>query len=204
MCFVIIQKPLKKIVSFYLVFLSNTFLLGGICYGISYALSSSFKRDFQFSTGFVLVVAVLFFCLVKRLCVLFYSRKQVSNFQYSVNLTINGITRNIQAYLDSGNLLKKNCVPVSILSLGEFEKFKTDVNIVTFLQRKTSKMLAECEFITYKTLSSENVVMVLKPEKFEIEFSKNLKFASETYIGVVPKEFMKTNGIGLLLNGALI
>lgn len=205
----ILTKPrkIKQMLTAFLMFMLNTFLMGGVCYAILGFANQNFQLNSAISSnlmvGFVLLSAIVYYLILNKLLKVFYARKQINQYCFSVNLTINNITKNIVGFLDSGNNITHNGLPISIIPLNLAIQFNKSINIVSLLQ-KNKVLLPESAYIKYSTVSGHGSMLVFKPSKFEIKIGNSFLDFSNSYIGISLKEISSSNSYSILLNSYLI
>ncbi len=200
-------KKVKQLISSFIVFMFNTFLMGGVCYAILGFAGQNLQLNNYLTSnlivGFVLLSALVYYLTLNKLLKMFYAKRHMHQYCYNVNLTINKTTKNITGFLDSGNNIKHNNLPISIIPLNLAIQFEKSLNIVSLLQQN-KVLLPESSYIKYSTVSGQGSMLIFKPTKLEIKIGNNFIDFSNSYIGISLKEISNSESYSILLNSFLI
>lgn len=162
---------LKQFLLFYFVFLSSTFIMGGLCM----ALQNLFQNKLS---GVVIVLAIfVFYIILKNLLKQFYVKKKLNNFYYKLQLILSDKKVNIKAYLDSGNLLqdKSTGCPILIIDYKTFEQlFGEKISIIDYLQNRLDKKL-KGKYLNYQTVNGQSKMFVCSIDKVILKTNNNIE-----------------------------
>ncbi len=138
----------------------------------------------------ILVITYLFELVAKHLKYKF----KTNNFIYEVTLYLNQNHITINAYLDTGNLLTYNGLPVVILDLKTYLKL-TKNNLIKFY-------LTPSKTIKTNTVNGSENLKLIKLDKMIIHNGKNKKSIKEQYVAVTPN--FKADNYSALLSPNVI
>ena len=161
---------LKNQIFFFVMFMFTTAVYGGINLMIYYCLYGDFASSQKLPT--VLIVCV--FCVVSYFLnqckIKLYSKKQINNFLFDVTITNNNWVLKTKAYLDTGNVLKDNKTqkPITLINFKVFEELNPDFTIDKLITKNLSG-LQNGRYITVKTATSTNTLLVFDADKLEIK-----------------------------------
>jgi len=113
-----------------LLFVLFTFAFGGILLaifsfmGVSTVTGLIFGYNSQIPLGAILAGVILFAILMVRLLKRLYKRKQLVQFYYNIELTVNHKKVALQGFLDTGNTLNNiNNKPIVVVGSGQLNKW---------------------------------------------------------------------------------
>lgn len=182
---------IKKFLFSYFIFLTSTFIMGGLIL----SLQNSFSG---FDINYALLVIFVFYVILKNLVNEFYRKRTVTNFIYDLTLQNENKKIDIRVYLDSGNLLQddKSGLPILIVNFNTFEKIFIDkVNIFDYLTQKLDKKI-KGHYIVYRTLSGTDKMFVCKIDKISIK--NTFKKEINVLLGLGKNTFKNKDYEGLL------
>lgn len=150
-------KSVKNFISYYLIFITYTFLLGGIIWGvinlfeIDYTISGIMFYSFEFPIGLFVLITLTGVYLCKYL--ISFLRKQLhkSSLLYPIKLFSNNECVEGVGFYDSGNTLEVDGEYVSIISLSLFSCLYSDISIEKILLRRIEG-LKNIKYITINGL----------------------------------------------------
>ena len=186
LCFICcLNKNIKEQFKFYITFMIATCLFGGIFFFSYYSILIPLNL-INIPVGFfaliVFTLGKVTFKYVKK-----YFKPYISEFYYSCEILINDKKLKVNAFLDTGNLLKdKNCdKPIVIIELSVLRQILTKKQISTLIQHDlTDLRLKDLHIIEYGTIECKTKKMVVfTPDKFTIEL-KNGKKEVNCLLGV--------------------
>ena len=195
----------KDLISCYITFMFNTFLMGGLTFAILFLGGKNLNLQ-TLSSNFLIIIVILvsivYYFLFNKLLKVFYQKQHILKFCYQVELTINNNTQSIVGFLDSGNNLKYLDCPVCIISYQTLTKFEKNLSILDLMLKKPVLFL-NSSYIKYNTVSGQGSMLVFTPDKLKIKLKdKYLQFSS-CYIGVSLNEVSSSNSYSILLNSNL-
>ncbi len=167
-----------------LYFYMTSIILGGFLYFLRIEFSYTDTKYFYYEG---LNLNYLFLIFLVPLILYLYLRsikalKEIHNYYYRISITINNVTFNLNAFLDTGNKLKDPITNKPIILINK-KLLKGKINI-------RSPM-----YIPYHTINNHALLECLKPEKILIN-NQELK----NYLIGLSNNSFKLNGIECLLN----
>ena len=162
MCLMLIDKVvLKKLAFLFFVFLSFTFLMGG--------LIIAFENLFTISINGLISALIIFgfYIILKSIVKQIYRKKHLNNFYFDIKLENSGKNFDIKAYLDSGNLLQddETGLPILIINFETFTKlFGDKITVMDFLQKKLDQKI-KGRYISFSTVGGEAKMFVCNIDK---------------------------------------
>lgn len=169
------HRGFKSYIVTLLIFLTCTFALGGVCFGIMYMFSSNVNINGLIINGFELPIS-LFFLLI---CVYIYlifklvqaMRKKQVKLQYVYNLVIkqNNKSYNLEGFLDSGNHLYYSGQPVVVISQKMFSKIFSNISYdKVLLQRITDNDINGANYIVANAINGSKKLLVFNIQELQI------------------------------------
>ncbi len=196
MALIIIDKfVFKKFLLLFIVFISSTFLMGGLIIAMEYLFNVSING--LMSAGIIL----LFYFILKGVIKQFYIKRKLNKFYYNLLLTNGEKTLDIKAYLDSGNLLQDDETGLSILVINysTFSKlFDNKVSVMDYLQKKLDKKI-KGKYISFSTVGGVSKMFVCNIDKVMTYEKGEEKKEIHVLLGIGTKCF-KSNDCDALLS----
>lgn len=171
MMIIIVKKysSIKEIIATFLVFITVTFMLGGVCYAIMALLAiKSHPQNiviFGYATpvSLYLVIICLFMFVFLKILRFVQHKTSMSNYIYTIKITVNNKQFHLKAFLDTGNqLFDENNHPVLVLSQDYYRKIA-----------KTTNLKPINSFMVNSVTNSSNLI-VFQLDSLEI-LCKNIK-----------------------------
>ena len=128
------KTTLKQFFISFILLFTYTYALGGAIISLS---SASYLTSFgvvitsKFNLTFVCLIIILLTYAIDMIAKHLKYRSKTNNYIYKIELELNNNKIQINAYLDSGNLLQFNEKPVIILDLNSYLKL-TKSNLINF------------------------------------------------------------------------
>lgn len=177
-----------------LVFFGMTALAGGLCVLVNYLIIGDFVVS-------VTAAPVMPYCACTCIvCALILAGKTVwektkkrrlrSSYHYDVDVTLFGKSYKLKGFLDSGNTLYDNSsgLPVVVVKLSAIEK-KLDDRLIVLLLSGDASLIDGVRYISTQGLGGQTRLAVVKPEKLELYFGKNVNTNKSVMVGVSVKDF---------------
>ncbi len=142
----------------------------------------------------LILVAFLYFLIVYKLIRHFYNIKKHKKFEYRVSFICGDNSYSCVAYLDSGNFLVEEGLPVVVIDYNAFLHI-TGYNIENIVKKTFS--LKNAHYINYTTISGGQNMLVFEVDSVEVEGKR-----CECYLGLNLKGF--ENNYSALLSPAVI
>ena len=204
--FMVPQFNIKNFITYFLIFISFTFLLGGFSYAVlffiggkDYSLEDISKNSsYVFSIIYLLLAIYIWFLitLIKN----FYKKQKFQNFIYNIKIFCNNKNYFLKGYLDTGNFLIDNITkkPILIINLKTFFKMFKDINIVDVINLNLDKKISG-KYINCKTVTGYDKMFVFNAQGIYIEQNKNFK-KLDVLLGFNFKFNLKNNNFDILLS----
>ncbi len=188
----------KQFVIHYLIFLSLTFVLGGVCYALLNALNIPYNdtgivlNGYAVPISLLILLAFVYVYLMIKLIKYYHKRKSCLPYYYDIVLTIAGKDHYIRGYLDSGNRLYDNVdgKPVAVLSFGTFCKIFDDFPFhKLLLSNVTSDQLEGAHYIKVNSVDVSKQMLVFTAERMQIQYGGKTIDNRNVSLGVSTKNF---------------
>lgn len=147
-------KNIKSFLTYYFLFISYTFLLGGACigmitiFGIEYTMSSVLIYNLDLPMGVIVLLLFVIIKLAFKFVKCLKNKLSMANFIYSVKITDGDVTLSVPAFLDTGNNVSFADKGVNIMSLNVFFKLYKDIDLHNvLLKRMSSSELKSVEYL---------------------------------------------------------
>ena len=193
------KQTFKQFLTNFILLFIFTYAIGGIIVGLS---SSSYQTSFGIiiSSKFNLEIICMFVIILTYIIQLVSKntkfRIKTNNYIYQTTLIQNSKKLNINAYLDTGNLLNFNGNPIIVVDLDCYLKL-TNTTLIDYYINKT-----EC--LNAGTISGESSIKLFKIDKVIINLGKNKIILNNQYIGVNANSSFKDTSYKALLSPLLL
>lgn len=135
------KLDIKKTFYLYLSFISFTFLFGGASYFLKTTVSTFYNNQINNIPFFyILLLCVLIFYTTILIVQKIYTKKSFVNFEFNVTLFSEHTKISTTAFLDSGNKLTDNFMPVILIDSLTFLKLYPTESLTNVLLKKTDKL----------------------------------------------------------------
>lgn len=171
-------KTWKKFFATYFLFFLTTFVFGGasigLCemLGIKYKLESGVSYQNQIPIGVIMLVCVFVYFCLKNAIKFCFSRHKIDNLQYKITIINNEKKCDITAFLDTGNCLYHNNMPITIINYEIFNKICPKIKFEDILLKR--KIDLPCaEYIEIESLENmKQNLLVFQVDSLVIENKK--------------------------------
>lgn len=168
-------KNFKSYIVTLLLFLTCTFALGGICFGIMYMFNANVSMNGIIINGFELPIS-LFLLLIGTYVyfmfqlVIVMRKKQVKQpYLYSLVIKQDNKTYNLEGFLDSGNHLYHSGQPVVVISQKMFSKIFSNISYdKVLLQRITKSDISGADYIVANAINGAKKMLVFHIQELQI------------------------------------
>lgn len=195
MVLVLKKFTFKKFIITFITFISITFMMGGMCFGIMYLLNLDFTINGILIYGFEVPMSLFLICVfgylyltVKIISVVRHER-QLGKYTYNITLTCNDKEYSLVGFLDTGNMVYDNGKPVIILSYKSFKKIFKNITFDRLLTRKVVSELDHAHYIDLSSANSSNKMLVFNAQKLEISEDKKSSIYENIEVGLSYKKF---------------
>ena len=163
----ITPKSIKQFFLIYIWFLTYTFVLGGLCFGIIYMLNINTTVNVILINGIDLPISIflapagIFIYFLARSLKVVKAKANNAQYTYTLKILKDNHEYTLAGFLDSGNKLYHNGQPLIVLSLTTFAKiFKNIPPEKVFKQTVTSADLKNAHYKTIQSAIGENKLLV--------------------------------------------
>lgn len=145
LCMVIIAyspKKFSKLVIEILLFFLVTFVFGGAClgvveiFGLSYLKTDGTTVYYNFPVGLALLVCAFAYVCIKNIIKYCLNQQKIYEQVYQISLAHNNKQVLIDAFLDTGNCVTYNGMPVTIINFKAFSKLFPQIDLTSLLLKK--------------------------------------------------------------------
>lgn len=200
----LIVLSLKKYCNFkefavhYLLFITFTFVFGGLCYALLLALDIPYNANGLILNGYVLPISVLlllafiYVILLVKFIAYYHKQKHIRQYYYDVVLTIGGKDYFVRGFLDSGNMLYDETLasPVVVLALRSFCKIFKKFPFEKFvLDNVEACDLKNAHYIKVKSVDSMKNMLVFTADKITIRTMNTQIERQNVSLGISGKNF---------------
>lgn len=187
------RNPKEYCITF-IIFLSVTFLFGGMCYGMISLLGLHTTMSGMMIWGFELPISLFFIAvllygwLILKLIKYFKKRAPIENMYYDIILYFEDKKVMCKGFLDTGNkLTSKNNSGLLIVSMNTFCKLFDNINYMDLCQGK--KVLENSYYIDVKAVGSSSKMLVTTVDKVEIFTPDRVSVMEHKDIGLAMTNF---------------
>lgn len=187
------RNPKEYCITFF-IFISVTFLFGGVCYGLISMLGLTATMSGLMVFGFELPISLFFIVLIVyawamiKLIKYFKKRAPIENMYYDLILYVGDKKVQCKGFLDTGNkLTSKNNSGLLIVGMSTFCKLYDDINYMDLCQGK--KVLENSYYIDVKAVGSSSKMLVTTIDKVEIFTPTNVSTIEHKDIGLAMTNF---------------
>lgn len=193
-------KQTKKqfIFNFILLFMLSYMMVGVITnlnsmtYFTSFGFITTSKISLELICTLFIILTFIFELVAKHL----KFKIKTSNLIYQLTLFLGNNSIKINAYLDTGNLLQFNDIPVIIVDLKSYLKL-TNRNFIDFFKLKT-------DTITTNTVVGNDNFKLFKIDKAFLTYNLKKSLLKTCYIAVSSKPVFKNTNYQALLNPSIL
>lgn len=187
------RNPKEYVITFF-IFLSITFLFGGMCFGIismlglKATMSGIMLLGFELPISLFMLAVLLYAWLVIKLIKYFKKRAPIENMYYDMILYFEDKKVMCKGFLDTGNKLRsKNNSGLLIVGMNTFCKLFDNINYMDLCQGK--KVLENSYYIDVKAVGSTSKMLVTTVDKVEIFTPDKVSTIEHKDIGLAMTNF---------------
>ena len=187
------RNPKEYCITFF-IFLSITFLFGGMCYGIismlglKATMSGIMVFGFELPISLFFIAILLYAWLVIKLIKYFKKRAPIENMYYDIVLYLKDKKVACKGFLDTGNkLTSKNNSGLLIVGMNTFCKLFDNINYLDLCQGK--KVLENSYYIDVKAVGTSSKMLVTTVDKVEIFTPDKVSTIEHKDIGLAMTNF---------------
>lgn len=168
-------KNIKKFITYYLLFITYTFLIGGAILwliqilNIEYSMSGLFMYKFEFPLGIFAIIVLILIKLLYKSIELIKSKLASSNYMYTVAIYDGGKKIKASALFDSGNNVVFENRGVNIISIGMFLMLYNDIDLQLLFDHKiNNNLLKGLEFVEIKGIGGGEKYITFVIDSLEV------------------------------------
>lgn len=201
------KQNIKNTIITYLLFLTYTFILGGVCFALLFMLNPKININslvilgFDFPISIFVLIVFFYLYFLFKLIVVLNQKKSVTNYIYSIVLKNNNKTYNLKGFLDTGNQLNYNYYPVSLINLNTFYKVFNILPQNLLLNNIPKDTLNNANFIMANSISGQKKILVFTVDELTVVQDYRSLVYKNAYIGLALTNF--NDNFDCLLNPQL-
>lgn len=194
MIVVVSKNGFKKFIISYFLFITYTFLLGGLCFGILYflfgnvSLNGILLYQFEIPISILLLLIFLYFLFIKKLV---SNKRKFGSFTYPVEIFKEDKSLILVGFLDTGNqVYDKKGNPIIIISLKTFMKAYPNISYLKIITSAINEFdIKGCEYIVLNTANQTSKMLVFNADLLKIKDNDKFKVFKNVTIGVSQSNF---------------
>lgn len=162
----------KKFLTIFFLFFLSTFVFGGACigicemFGIKYIVQNGTAYEYKFPIGFVLLVCYVTYLCAKNIIQFCHKKHSNDEFLFDVTFENGGMAKKTTAFLDTGNCLEFENMPITIVNFDVFESLFPNVSIAEILLKKDIKNAKYINILSVGKMQEK--MLVVKIDKLTI------------------------------------
>lgn len=196
MVLVLKKFTLKKFIITFITFVSITFMMGGMCFGIMYLFNIEFTLNgimlygFEFPMSLFLICIFGYLYLATKIIAVVRNERKTAKSTYKIVLTCHGKEYPLTGFLDTGNMVYDNGKPVIILGYRAFKKIFKNIELSSLItNRISSKELEDAHYINMSSANNNSQMLVFQIAKLEITDTKETAVYNDINAGLSYKNF---------------
>ncbi len=170
----------KQYITSFFLFITYTFVLGGMCFGFIYLLNlkTSFSGliiwGFEIPVGLFVLLGVLYLKILINIIKIVRHKQTYHKFYFDVTLKNESKKITITGFLDSGNQIMVNNCGIIVINLKTLLKLYPNVNYKNIITGSLNNIgLKNAEFINVVNSSGKNKMLVFTLDELEIVDDSN-------------------------------
>lgn len=178
----IIKKPnnIINLLTTFLLFLTYTFVMGGMCFGLMYLLnlettfSGVLLYGFEIPVSLFLLLGLMYLKILFSLIRIVKNKVNYSNFYYDVKFISNHKTVYVSGFLDSGNQVKVDDKAVLIINYKTLLKLYPNLSLQNLLVGKLNETgLTSATMVNITTANGKSKMLTFVLDEVQIIDNKN-------------------------------
>lgn len=203
-------KSIKKYLCVYFVFLTITFLFGGLIiatlsiFNINYTVNGLLFLNFEIPLSLFIVPIYFYYLLFMKIYRYLQSKMRVSTYFFQTKLFVNNKYHSLTGYIDTGNNLYDNDKkPIVVLSFNHFVNIFSNIPVYKILLKNiTEKDIKNSHYIEVCTVNAKEKMLVFKADELLLNDTKgDRRIFKDISVGVSNKSFEEYD---LILHNNLI
>ncbi len=167
----------KEFITSFMLFLTTTFIFGGLCFGLIYLLgfnttfSGVIINGYEIPISLIILLIFMYFKIISKLVKVLRHKNTYSDYYYEVKFVDNKTT--ITGFLDSGNQLNEDDGGIIVINFKTLLKLYPNINIKNIIVGDLKNSgLKNAHFINLVNSSGKSKMLTFTMEKIEIIDSK--------------------------------
>ena len=186
----------KQFLAHLLIFFTFTFVFGGLCYALinvfdlNTTASGVLINGYEIPMGIIMLLVSIYVYFLIKLVQFVRHKNEFAGYYYDVTIKLDNKKYYLRGYLDSGNKLYDDGLPVVVVSFKTFCKLFSKLPIENYFLQKTEKLgLKNAHYITVNNVVGKGKMLVFSVDELVIQNSSTKKFNSNMLIGISNKTF---------------
>ncbi len=173
----IIKKPkdFKSFIVEFSLFLTYTFVLGGMCFGVMFMLNTktSFSGvilyNFEIPVSLFILLGLFYLKFMIKLIKTIRKKFTFNNFYYDVKVTNNNISLYLNGFLDSGNQLECDGTGVMVINYASFLKLYPNIDYQKLIMGNLQNCgLKNAKFINVGSAANTGKMLIFNVDELEV------------------------------------
>ena len=189
---------IKKYILILLTFLTLTFLLGGLCFGVIEILGLKVDgggvllfNDFSFPMSILIVVIACYVWVIKLLVHTIKNRLSISSSFVDVDVRKDNVCVHLLGYIDTGNFAcDKNGNSLIFISPRMFHRLFPKIDITKFVLQKIGQDdIAGSYYTKINDVTKNNITLVVPIDNIEVNVGNKNKSTKNVFVAVSQNNF---------------
>ena len=188
------RLAIRDVLISYILFISYTFLMGGVCYFILIALdipvtsSGVLIYSFDIPVSIIILIVYVYYLIVRRLV---RYRRNILNYMYEVTIYKGDKTMELCGFLDTGNqIYDEYGMPVVVISLNSFLRIYPEISLLRVATNNVNNSdISDSKYLTISTANSTSKILVFRVDKLKVLVDKDTKEYKDVTVGVSNSDF---------------
>ncbi len=189
---------IKKYILILLTFLTLTFLLGGLCFGVIEILGLKVDgggvllfNDFSFPMSILIVVIACYVWVIKLLVHTIKNRLNISSSFVDVDVRKDNVCVHLLGYIDTGNFAcDKNGNNLIFISPRMFHRLFPKIDITKFVLQKIGQDdIAGSYYTKINDVTKNNITLVVPIDNIEVNVGNKNKSTKNVFVAVSQNNF---------------
>lgn len=189
---------IKKYILILLTFLTLTFLLGGLCFGVIEILGLKVDgggvllfNDFSFPMSILIVVIACYVWVIRLLVHTIKNRLNISSSFVDVDVRKDNVCVHLLGYIDTGNFAcDKNGNSLIFISPRMFHRLFPKIDITKFVLQKIGQDdIAGSYYTKINDVTKNNITLVVPIDNIEVNVGNKNKSTKNVFVAVSQNNF---------------
>jgi|LGVF01.2.fsa_nt_gb stage II sporulation protein GA (sporulation sigma-E factor processing peptidase) len=199
-----------QFITTFLVFLTVTFAMGGLCFAIIYFLNNNIANAYllvyegNLPIGIIILAVSIYAYFMFNLIKIFYKKKLISNFIFEVSICNANNVVKTKAYLDTGNRLvdKTSKKPIVVINFKVFNELYKRVKLTDVLLGKLENLpLRSAGFMSINGVSGKkSKILTFEVDSLKIFLESEVNIIENATLALTFNKFKDEMSYDVLLN----